>query len=121
MSLARSIQTTCDDVALDVEPDDVGRVLARLGLVRRELDAAGLAASADLHLRLDARPGSRCGSAAATAVVDGRDRLAVRDGDVVAREQLLALIFEQVHGYTFVQGSQLGSCVGRERCRAVSR
>src|SRR5262249_52034987 len=41
-----------DGVALDVHADDVGRVLAGLGLVVGELDAAGLAAPAHLDLRL---------------------------------------------------------------------
>ncbi len=42
-----------DEVALDVHPEDVPGVLADLGLVVGELDAAGLAAATDLHLRLD--------------------------------------------------------------------
>ena len=42
-----------DDVALDVHAEDVAGVLADLGLVVGELDAAGLAAAADLHLGLD--------------------------------------------------------------------
>ena len=42
-----------DDVALDVHAEDVAGVLAHLGLVVGELDAAGLAAAADLHLGLD--------------------------------------------------------------------
>ena len=85
-----------DDVALDVEADDVGRVLAGFRLVRRELHAAGLAAPTDLHLRLQHHR-------VADAVrdrhrgLDIRDRVAVGDRDVVLREQLLALIFEQVH------------------------
>ena len=41
------------DVAVDVHAEDVAGVLARLGLVGGELHAAGLAASADQHLRLD--------------------------------------------------------------------
>ena len=40
------------EVALDVHPEDVAGVLADLGLVVGELDAAGLASAADLHLRL---------------------------------------------------------------------
>ena len=42
-----------DDVALDVEPEDVAGVLAHLVGVGGELDAAGLAAPADVHLGLD--------------------------------------------------------------------
>ena len=70
---------------------------ARLVGVGRQLDAAGLAAPAHLHLRLhDDR--------VADAVGD-RDRLghrgdgrAVGHGDAVAREELLALVFEEIHG-----------------------
>ncbi len=68
-------------------------MLARLGLVRGELHAAGLAASADQHLGLDddriadlVRRRDR--------LLDGRDRLAVGDPQAVAGEQLLALILE---------------------------
>ncbi len=42
-----------DDVSLDVHAEDVAGVLARLGFVGCELHAAGLAAAADQHLRLD--------------------------------------------------------------------
>ena len=55
-----------DDVALDVHAEDVLGVLAGLVGVRRQLHAAGLAATADLHLGLDHhRVAER--SAAATA------------------------------------------------------
>ena len=42
-----------DDVAADVHAEDVPGVLAHLGLVVGELDAAGLAAPADQDLGLD--------------------------------------------------------------------
>ena len=42
-----------DDVALDVEAEDVAGVLSHLIGVVGELDAAGLAATADVHLGLD--------------------------------------------------------------------
>ena len=84
-------------VPLDVHAEDVLGVGARLVGVGRELDAAGLAAPAHLDLGLhddgiaDAvghlhRLGHRG---------DGR---AVGHGDAVAREQLLALVFEEIHG-----------------------
>ena len=69
---------------------------ARLVLVLGDLDAAGLAAAADLHLRLDdAREADllRGGD----GLVDGRARAAVGHGDAVAGEELLALVLEQVH------------------------
>ena len=52
MSLAFSIQSRLDDVTLDVQAEDVRRVRADLVGAGRELHAAGLAAPADLHLRL---------------------------------------------------------------------
>ena len=42
-----------DDVAADVEAEDVARLLLGVGGVVGELDAAGLAAAARQHLRLD--------------------------------------------------------------------
>src|SRR5438477_7696409 len=41
-----------DDMTLDVHAEDVRRVGANLGGVRRELDPAGLASPTDLDLRL---------------------------------------------------------------------
>ena len=71
-------------------------VLAALVGVRRELDAAGLAAAAHLHLRLhDDRVADLVGGR--DRGVDGLDRLTRRDRDVVLREELLALVLEEVH------------------------
>jgi hypothetical protein len=42
-----------NDMSLDVHAEDVAGVLARLALVRSELDATCLAATADQNLRLD--------------------------------------------------------------------
>ena len=68
---------------------------ASLG-VRRELHAAGLAAAADQHLRLDDdRVADLVGGA--DGILDGRYRLAGGDLQAVAGEELLALILEQVH------------------------
>ncbi len=53
MSEACSIHSVLHDVALDVQAEDVARVLARLRLVCGQLHAAGLAAPADQNLRLD--------------------------------------------------------------------
>ena len=85
-----------DDVALDVHPEDGLGVGARLVGVGRELDAARLAAATHLHLRLhDHRVAERVGHLDRLATVV--DRCARRHRDAVAREQLLALIFEQIH------------------------
>ena len=61
-----------------------------------ELDAAGLAAAADQHLCLD-DDGVAELVRGGDGVLDGRDGAAVRDVESVAREKLLALVFEQVH------------------------
>ena len=53
MSEACSIQSRLHDVALDVEPDDVLRVLLGFVGVGGELDATCLAATAGEHLGLD--------------------------------------------------------------------
>ena len=82
-----------DGQAADVHAEDGGRVLARLGLVVRDLDAAELAAPADLHLRLDdARVADRVGRV--ERLVDGRRRAPLGHRDSVAGEELLALVFE---------------------------
>ena len=75
-------------------PRIAARVLLGLGGVGRELDAAGLAAPADQHLRLDHDRaaellGRRARLLAAVAAIGP-----VRDGDAEAREELLALVLE---------------------------
>ena len=86
-----------DGEAADVHPEDGVGVLARLVLVVGQLDPAGLPAAPDLHLCLDdAREADLLGGR--DGLVDGARRASVWDGDVVAGEELLALIFEQVHG-----------------------
>ena len=72
------------------------RVLARLRLVRGELHAAGLAAPADQHLRLDDdRVADLVGRA--DGLLDGRDGSPGRHLQAVTGEQLLALVLQQVH------------------------
>ena len=85
-----------DDVTLDVEAEDVLRVQADLLGAGRQLHPAGLAAPADEHLRLhDDRIAETLGRLDRLV---GRVRdLARRHRDAVAREQLLSLVFEQVH------------------------
>jgi hypothetical protein len=83
-------------VAADVHPEDRAGVLAHRVGVLGELDPARLAAPADLHLRLDddrvadARGGGH-------RLVDGPRRLAGGERDVVALQDLLALVLEKVH------------------------
>ena len=68
----------------------------RLVRVGRQLDAAGLAPAAHLHLGLDHH---RVADAVGDLHRLGHrgDRCAVGHRDAVAREQLLALIFEEIH------------------------
>jgi hypothetical protein len=80
----------------DVHPQDGLCVLLCLRAAFRDLDPACLAAAADLYLRLD--------HARIAEVVRGSHRLLGRDrepplrhGDTVPREQLLALVLEEVH------------------------
>jgi hypothetical protein len=86
-----------NDVAADVEPEDLPRAL--LGLVGRlrELDPARLATAPGQHLRLDddraaelVRGGAR--------LLGRRREPPVGDGDAVALEELLALVLVEVHG-----------------------
>ena len=100
-----------DDVAADVHAEDRLRVALGLLRSRGELDAAGLAAPAGQHLRLDddlaaellgrlPRLGRRLGDAP------------LRDGDAEAAEELLALVLVEVHRaarvYAFAAGPLRG-------------
>ena len=81
---------------LDVHPED--RVGVGLGLVGvlRDLDAAGLAAAADLDLGLDHyREAQRLGRLARFLRRDGP--VSLRHGYPVLREKLFSLVFEKIH------------------------
>ena len=85
-----------DDVALDVEAEDVAGVLADLVDVGRQLHAAGLAAATDVDLGLDDhRVADALGDG--HGLVDGGAGFAVADGDAVLGEELLALVLEEIH------------------------
>ena len=98
-------------------------VLAGFVGVRGELHAAGLAAPADLDLRLDDdRVAERIGHL--HGVVDGVGDVAGRDGDAVAGEELLALVLEQVHLGEILRGQvavEVAPCARVERARRASR
>ena len=92
-------QQLLHDVALDVQAEDVLRVGERVVGGGGVLHAAGLAAAADLDLRLDHDRladflGDRLG------VLGGVGHPAGRGGHVVLGEQLLRLVFEEIHGLT---------------------
>src|SRR5262249_10951997 len=79
------------------EPEDPRRLLLGVGRALRELHAAGLAAPAGEHLRLDHdRPAELLGRGA--CLLRRRRQPAVRDGDAEPAEGLLALILVEVHG-----------------------
>ena len=71
-------------------------MLAHLVTALRDLDAAELAAAADLHLRLD-DAGVADRVRGVDGLVDRGGRPARGNGDLVAGEELLALVLEQVH------------------------
>ena len=86
-----------DDVAADVEPEDVARLLLGVGGILGELDAACLPAAAGEHLRLDDdRAAERLRGGA--RLLGRRREPAVRDGDAEAPEELLPLVLVEVHG-----------------------
>ena len=82
-----------DDVPLMSIPKMFAACGAHLVGVVGQLDAAGLAAAADLHLRLD-DDGVAGGIGLGDRLVDGLGDAARRHRDVVAGEVLLALILE---------------------------
>ena len=87
-------------------------VQAHLVGVVGQLDAAGLAATAHLHLRLhdDGIAGTLgCGD----GLVDGVRHIARRHRDVVAGEVLLALVLEQIHCFPFWSVQSAGSAAAR--------
>ena len=84
------------DVALDVHAQDGLGVLADLGGVVGQLDAAGLAPAADLHLRLD-HDRVAGGFGLGDGLVDGVGHAAGRRGDAEAGEVLLALVLVEIH------------------------
>ena len=99
MSLASDDQQLLDDVALDVQAEDVLRVGECVVGGGRVLHAAGLAAAAGLDLRLDHHGladflGDRLG------VLRGVGHPAGRGRHVVLGEQFFRLVFEEIHGLT---------------------
>src|SRR5205085_10748477 len=85
-----------DDMAADVEPENVLRLLLGVAGTGREHDAARLAPPAGEHLRLD--------DDLAAELLRGRPRLLRRvgaapigDGDADTAKELLALVLVEVH------------------------
>ena len=85
-----------DDVPPDVEPEDLLRALLRLVRVRGELDPARLAAPAGEDLGLD-DDGAAEHLRRLARLAGGRREAPVGDRDPDAPEELLALIFVEIH------------------------
>src|SRR5579863_3202736 len=84
-----------DDVTLDVESEDVGRVQLSFGAIVRQFHSAGLAPSANLDLGLYRRRIAETFSGGDCV----RDRIgngSFRDGDRVSGEDLLALVLVEI-------------------------
>jgi hypothetical protein len=86
-----------DGVALDVHAEDLLRVLVGLVGGLGDLHAAGLAAAADLDLRLDDGDAADLLGGGLCFFGGGRDD-ALEHGHAVLLEQVACLVFEQVHG-----------------------
>ena len=85
-----------DDVAVDVEAEDVARLRLGVGGIVGELDAAGLAAAAGQHLRLDDDGAAELLGRLARLLGRGGEP-SVGDRDPDAPEEILALVLVEVH------------------------
>ena len=83
-------------MAADVEADDLLRLLLGVGRVLGELDAAGLAAAAGQHLRLDDGLTAEL-LGRGTRLLRRRRKPPVGDGDAELLEELLALVLVEIH------------------------
>ena len=86
-----------DDMAVDVEAEDVAGARFRFGRALGELDPAGLPAASRQHLGLD-DDGLAELRGRGTRLLRARREPSLGDGDAVAAEELLALVLVQVHG-----------------------
>src|SRR5919108_109714 len=85
-----------DDMAADVEAEDVARPRLRVVGIVSELDPARLAAPAREHLRLD-DDGAAELLGGPSRFLRGRRQPPVRDGYAEAPEELLALVLVEIH------------------------
>ena len=100
-------------MAADVEPEDLLRLLLRVGGVVGELDPARLAAPAGQHLRLDDDLAAELLGRGAR-LLRRRRGPSLRDRDAEALEELLALILVEV------QSGRDSSCVDWPECAGPS-
>src|SRR5712691_4113748 len=83
--------------SLYLHVEDRRGVLARLGRCLRDLDAAGLPASADVHLRFHHDRTAVCPRGRLRLLMRRRETT-LRDWDAGAREELLGLVLVELHG-----------------------
>ncbi len=116
------------DVALDVEAEDRLRGLLRLVGRPGDLHAAGLAAAAGLHLRLD-HDGAAESLSGGSRLLGGVRDDAREHGDAVVLEQVARLVLEEIHRAGPPSGSEPAKSLppgpwcpppGRARCVAAS-
>src|SRR4029079_17671239 len=97
-------------VAVDVEAEDVARLLLGVVRVLGQLHAAGLSASAGQHLRLDDDLASDLLGNRARLRRRGREP-SLRHRNAEAREELLALVLVQVHrGVSLLTPLRVAQC-----------
>ena len=89
-------QDLVDRVALDVHAEDLGGLLLGVGGVGGDLHATGLTAASGLDLGLDDDAAGQL-LGCRTCLLHGVRDNAARHRDAVLREELLRLMFEQVH------------------------
>ena len=83
-------------MAVDVEAEDVARLRLGVGRIVGELDAAGLAAPAGQHLRLDDDGAAELLGRLAR-LLGSRGEAPFGDGDPDPAEEILALVLVEVH------------------------
>src|SRR5690625_682052 len=108
---ARADHDPLGDVPLDVEAQDLLSTLCGLVRVVRELDSAGLAAAADLHLRLDDDRAAAERLRTLLRVLRGVCDLRTEHGDSVLLEEVTRLILEKIHVHSFVCCDAGGHCI----------
>jgi hypothetical protein len=109
----------CSIHSVNVHPEDVAGVLARLALVGRQLHAAGLASPADQHLRLDHHRIANL-TGCVHRGLDARHCQALGHPQSVTGEQLLALVLQQVHAARDSSGTSASACKQARRGRRTA-
>ena len=109
-----------DDMALDVHAQDVSGMSAHFVSIVCQLDAACFAASTNLYLCLHNNWISSC-ICCGNCLINSDSNVALRHGDVVASEVLLALIFKKVHELLHVFLFAAVECLFKPLCNGLQR